>query len=255
MTPTLSADLAEIFESGRPVFLAFSGGKDSLALLRLCEPWRERLTLVWVNTGWMAPHMVEFVRGHGERYRLVELASRDLLAFWRQYGTPADIIPIANVVDAPRRKLTPYLIPWTTCCLEIRTRPLLNYMAAHDGPAVLLYGHHADDDGPNREAFQANYPASVETVAPIWDWTDQDVFAYLAAEGVELPPQYSEVPGSIECVVCPAGGLTVDRMRYIKREFPQVVPLITDAIRRELRAVDVEANRRLDILAEADRAA
>ena len=49
------AAIAAAFDTDRRVFLGFSGGKDSLTLLHLCEPWHDRLTLIWVNTGYMAP--------------------------------------------------------------------------------------------------------------------------------------------------------------------------------------------------------
>ena len=52
------ASNADIFARHERVFLSFSGGKDSLAILHLCEPYRDRLSLVWVNT-----------RGHGSATR------------------------------------------------------------------------------------------------------------------------------------------------------------------------------------------
>jgi tRNA(Ile)-lysidine synthase TilS/MesJ len=33
--------LADLFDRYDRVFLAFSGGKDSLTLAHLCEPWRD----------------------------------------------------------------------------------------------------------------------------------------------------------------------------------------------------------------------
>src|SRR5690606_10507583 len=56
--------LRKVFESGQPVFISFSGGKDSLAVLKLCEPWRGRFRLLWVNTGYAFPHMEEMIRAH-----------------------------------------------------------------------------------------------------------------------------------------------------------------------------------------------
>jgi predicted phosphoadenosine phosphosulfate sulfurtransferase len=40
------AAIADIFARHERVFLSFSGGKDSLTVLHLCEPYRDQLTLL-----------------------------------------------------------------------------------------------------------------------------------------------------------------------------------------------------------------
>ena len=68
-------DLESLFARHDRAVLAFSGGKDSLVCLDLCRDYRDKLTLVWVNTGAMFPHMVDFVRKAAEGFNFVELTS------------------------------------------------------------------------------------------------------------------------------------------------------------------------------------
>ena len=54
-------DLESLFDRHEKAVLAFSGGKDSLVCLDICRAYRDQLTVVWVNTGAMFPHMRDFV--------------------------------------------------------------------------------------------------------------------------------------------------------------------------------------------------
>ena len=92
---TTTPDLATLFDCHQRAVLAFSGGKDSLVCLDLCRDYRDKLTVVWVNTGAAFPHMVEFVRKAAEGYSLIELHS-DQAAWHAQHGLPAEIVPGAN---------------------------------------------------------------------------------------------------------------------------------------------------------------
>lgn len=92
------AAIAHLFARHDRVFLAFSGGKDSLAVLHLCKPYRDRLTLLWVNTGLSGIRMTEFVRSFGDRFDLIELApERPVEEQWREHGIPAVVLPLDHV--------------------------------------------------------------------------------------------------------------------------------------------------------------
>ena len=58
-------DFADLPETTSPIYLAFSGGMESVATVNALQPFHDRVTLLWVNTGAMFPHMVEFVRDYG----------------------------------------------------------------------------------------------------------------------------------------------------------------------------------------------
>ena len=197
-------DLAAIFARHDKAVLAFSGGKDSLVCLHLCRPYRDKLTVVWVNTGAMFPHMVEFVRKATEGFNYIELTS-DQAGWIAQFGYPADVVPVVNSIwrdggrdDSPRTLVQ----PWTACCAKVRFGPILEYLA-QSGATAFIHGQRKSDKGG--WLIQPGPDAKIEDVPLIRDWSDQDVFDYLAHHKVELPEQYAcGVKDSLECWSCTA---------------------------------------------------
>jgi len=209
--------LAALFARHERVFLGFSGGKESIALAHMLEPWRDRVTLLWVNTGHMAPHMVEFVRGYGEWFTLEEVASPNLIEHWQAMGTPAEVFPLANITGSA----APRLQPWLHCCNIIRQEPMSAFLRSQPGPCCFINGQRRQDqDGATVAGLRSRLPATVEVVMPLASWSEDDVFAYVATHGLALPPQYAEgYPDSIECLICPAP-MKAARLRYLRRHFP-----------------------------------
>ena len=235
--PAFAVTLAEAFEGDRPVFLGFSGGRDSVTLAHLCEPWRERITLVWVNTGHMAPHMVEFVRGYAARgWRLVEIPSPDLFASWRDHGIPADVVSASHVMGWEGQA---YQL-WPACCFANRQAPANAFLAAQ-GPCVYLNGQRRDDRGGTPHGLASTLPDHVEVVMPLWDWTEARVQAHVEQHALVLPEQYADgLADSLECLVCPAA-LRPGRLRYLQRRFPETAERIRPVVRRAM----TEAERRV----------
>ena len=187
-------EVAATFE--RPALL-FSGGKDSCVLLRLAEkafrPGRFPFPVVHVDTGHNFPEVIEFrdrcVAELGERLVVASVqASIDA-------GRVAD--PGAN---GSRNRL--------------QTTTLLDVIAEHQFDC-LIGGARRDEDKARakervlsfRDAFGQWEPRNqrpelwrlyngrVRTgehvrAFPISDWTELDVWRYVAADGVELPPMY-----------------------------------------------------------------
>ena len=214
-----NADLAAIFDRYERVFLGFSGGKESVTLAHMLAPWRERVTLLWVNTGHMAPHMVEFVRAYRERgWTLEELHSPSLLEHWQTAGTPAEVFPLANIHGLAE----PRLQPWLHCCGVIRQEPINVFLRAQDGPACFINGQRRQDiSGATVAGLRSQLPPTVEIAMPLTDWSGADVMAYVEKHGLTLPPQYAEggYPDSLECLPCPAP-MNAARMRYLRKHHP-----------------------------------
>ena len=220
--------LAALFKRHERVFLAFSGGKESITLAHMLEPWRERVTLLWVNTGHMAPHMVEFVRAYRERgWTLEELHSPSLIEHWQTAGTPAEVFPLANVHGLAK----PRLQPWLHCCGVIRQEPINVFLRAQDGPACFINGQRRQDiSGATVAGLRSQLPPTVEIAMPLTDWSEADVMAYVEKNVLTLPPQYAEggYSDSLECLPCPAP-MNAARMRYLRRNHPEMAAIASAA--------------------------
>lgn len=211
------AAVGAAFAIGEPVFLSFSGGKDSLALLKLCEPYEGRFKLLWTNTGYTFPHVETLIRSLGERFGLVELNS-DPFTAWEHGGLPTEILTVSNFMT---RHDGLKLQPWNMCCYASKALPIVQFCSAA-GPMVLLNGQRVADGWRFSGGPQ---PQNLNGVSPLADWSTEDVFAFIEAEGIELPAHYAEIPDSLDCWICPATwGMPYAPAfgRYMAREYPDL---------------------------------
>jgi 3'-phosphoadenosine 5'-phosphosulfate sulfotransferase (PAPS reductase)/FAD synthetase len=227
--------LAKVFGSGQPVFLAFSGGKDSLAVLKLCEPWRGRFKLLWVNTAYAFPHMEEMIRSYGEEYGLIELHS-DPRQAWAAGGLPSEVLSVSSFMKRDGDRLQ----PWNLCCHATKIAPLFQFCAGFGGFLTILTGDRKEDGW----RFQGGTPPeNAAFFAPIREWSDDDVFAYLDAEGVTLPAHYADVKDGLDCWNCPASwngasGSPVAYGRWMKAAYPELAEKALPIARRVADQID-----------------
>ncbi len=184
-------------ERERPVLL-FSGGKDSIVLLRLAEkafrPGRFPFPVMHVDTGHNFPEVVEF-----RDRRVAELGERLVVA------SVEDSIANGRVVDqtGPRASRN-----------QLQTTTLLDAIEEHGFDAAMGGARRdeerarakerifsfRDDFGQwnpraQRPELWSLYNARIRKgehirVFPISNWTELDVWQYVAREGLELPAIY-----------------------------------------------------------------
>jgi sulfate adenylyltransferase subunit 2 len=184
-------------EFERPVLL-FSGGKDSLVLLRLAEkafrPGRFPFPIMHVDTGHNFPEVLEF------RDRLIERLGERLIV-----ASVQDSIDTGRVVEetGPRASRN-----------RLQTVTLLDAIAEHGFDAAFGGARRdeerarakervfsfRDDFGqwdPKRQRPEpwSLYNARIRKgehvrVFPLSNWTELDVWQYIAQEGLEVPSIY-----------------------------------------------------------------
>ena len=184
-------------ELERPVLL-FSGGKDSIVLLRLAEkafrPGRFPFPLMHVDTGHNFPEAIEF-----RDRRVAELGERLVVA------SVQESIDKGRVVEqtGPRASRN-----------QLQTTTLLDAMTEHGFDAAIggarrdeerarakerIFSFRDDfggwDPKNQRPELWNLYNGRVRQgenvrVFPISNWTELDVWQYIAAEGIELPSIY-----------------------------------------------------------------
>jgi sulfate adenylyltransferase subunit 2 len=199
---TLEAEAVHIFrevaaEFERPVLL-FSGGKDSIVLLRLAEkafrPGRFPFPLMHVDTGHNFSEVIDF-----RDRRVAEMGERLLVS------RVQDTIDAGRVVEetGPRASRN-----------RLQTRTLLDALAEHGFDAAFggarrdeerarakerIFSFRDDfggwDPKNQRPEVWSLYNGRIKRgenvrVFPISNWTELDVWQYIAVEGLELPSIY-----------------------------------------------------------------
>ncbi len=188
-------EVAAEFE--RPVLL-FSGGKDSIVLLRLAEkafrPGRFPFPLMHVDTGHNFPEVIEF-----RDRRVAELGERLIVA------SVQDSIDSGRVAEqsGPRASRN-----------QLQTTTLLDAMAEHSFEAALggarrdeersrakerIFSFRNDSGGwdpkNQRPELWNLYNGRIKQgeqvrVFPISNWTELDIWQYIAEEKLEIPSIY-----------------------------------------------------------------
>jgi 3'-phosphoadenosine 5'-phosphosulfate sulfotransferase (PAPS reductase)/FAD synthetase len=223
--------------SHRKAVLQFSGGKDSTALMYLARPWLDRITVIFAETGATFPHLVKHVEDTCERLDASLVVIRppiDVHQYTRVHGLPADVVPVeASAAMLPFLKPPPaqLLQPYTQCCGAMLWAPMLRY-TRENGVDLVLRGSKASDRrvgvGPSVEVEGTRY------TSPLWDWSDDDVYAYLAQQGATLPEHYEHINDSLDCWLCTAhlAHHGDEKMRYIRENYPDLWPIVAERVTR-----------------------
>jgi sulfate adenylyltransferase subunit 2 len=188
-------EVAAEFE--RPVLL-FSGGKDSVVMLRLAQkafwPGRIPFPIMHVDTGHNFPEVIEF------RDRAVE-----------QYGANLIVASVQASIDAGRIADEPGANPSRN---RLQTRTLLDAITEHRFDAVFGGARRDEEKARAKERvfsfrdefgqwdpknqrpelwslFNGRHLAGEHIrVFPLSDWTELDVWQYITDDGLELPSIY-----------------------------------------------------------------
>ncbi len=223
---TLEAESIHIFrevaaELERPVLL-FSGGKDSIVLLRLAEkafrPGRFPFPIMHVDTGHNFPEVIEF------RDRLVSQLGERLIV-----ASVQDSIDSGRVVEetGPRASRN-----------RLQTTTLLDALEEHGFDAAFggarrdeerarakerVFSFRDDfgqwDPKRQRPELWALYNGRIRKgehvrVFPISNWTELDVWQYIGSEGLAVPSIYFAHPRQV---------FERDGMLYAHNEFVELI--------------------------------
>lgn len=236
----------QLFKEHEKVVLQISGGKDSLACLHLLQPYWDRITVAWVNTGAAFPETVDLmsrIRAMVPHFNEVKSNQPDYVALM---GMPADVVPVRNT--AVGHLMQPgggvLVQPYWECCGANIWQPMQRAVL-ESGATLIIRGQRADEK--RRAPISSGYTESGLTIwFPIEAWTACDAFDYLRSRGAEVPKHYEYTATSLDCTTCTAFlDENMGKMRYMRDKHPvlwkQLEPRlrqVRDAARAELAHVE-----------------
>lgn len=226
----------------KKVALQFSGGKDSLALLHMMQPYWGDLTVYYCNSGDSFPEtdaLIEVVKTIVPHF--VEVKGRKAQTEQR-FGWPSDLLTSSSTsLGQALGDTGPRLIDRFTCCFHTLMEPMHERMLA-DGVEVILRGQRNSDrlQNPVRSG-EVIGPFTI--VYPIADFTEQQVFEYLTEHGIPIPPFYQDgMTSGGDCLHCSAW-LEHGQAKYLKKHHPQAAKVVFQRLEEIKKAADENYKR------------
>ena len=206
---------------------AFSGGKDSTALLLHLRDANIEHETVFCDTGWEAQETYDYIDYINEKIldgKLIVLKSE-------KYDGLEDL--------AIKRKMFPNLRA-RFCTQELKLKPLWAYFESLDDEATNYQGIRAEESAARsnlRETEWVNEGGGYWVSRPLLQWSAEDVFAIHKKHGIEPNPLYLRGHSRVGCFPCIFAN---------QKDFKQVLrdhPETLDRIRDLEKAVNDAANK------------
>lgn len=235
------------------VYVSFSGGKDSTALLHLVRSMYPEVPAVFCNTGLEFPEIVQFVRDTPnvtwlhpgmtfkatiEKYGWPIISKDQACAISRYRNTKDPVQKYRRLNGWPNgttgmiRKKYQYLIdaPFKisdACCDVMKKRPFVKYVKETGRHPIM--GTMAQDSKRRKDQYQKHgcnmFSGKDPKSAPLSIWTDQDVWRYLKTIGVPYCDIYDKGYSRTGCAFCAFGILREEepnRFQRMKQTHPKL---------------------------------
>lgn len=201
----------------KPLLLTDSGGKDSAVICKLAENAGIPVEICHSHTTADAPETVYHVRKRAKEYEKKGIKYTIILPTYQGKRTsmwdliPKKLVPPTRIAryccavlkeTAGRDRFIVTGVRWAESAKRAANRGALEVQAADPKKKLILNNDNEED----RQLFE-NCQMKVKRVCnPIIDWTDRDVWDYLADQKVDTNPLYSEGFCRVGCVGCPMTG-------------------------------------------------
>jgi len=174
--------------------LAFSGGRDSLAmLLRLQALWHV-LDVVFVDAGDAFPQTSALMERMSAVLPHFTRVRTDARAWRVEHGDPTD----AN---------------WSRCCSANFWVPLHKHLKA-GGYRQVLRGDRADE-GHVQLVMPGDVIDGILFTFPMWTWSEAQVMEYLSKRGALARPYAAGAEGLPDCRTCTAEAACGNRTKHL----------------------------------------
>ncbi|MBC7094989.1 phosphoadenosine phosphosulfate reductase family protein [Thermococcus sp.] len=204
--------MRKTFENiNRPVGVAFSGGKDSLAVLGLMlEEFGENFFVFFNNTGIEFPETLEYIDTVKENLReknikFIIADAKD--AFWHAL----------SVFSPPGRD-------YRWCCKVTKLGPITLTIRKYYPDGVLMFVGQRKYESINRykqpRVWKNPWVPNEIGASPIFHWNALEVWLYIFSRGLKYNPLYENRLDRIGCFMCPSSSLA--EFQTLKEEKPEL---------------------------------
>lgn len=193
-----------------PIAVAYSGGKDSLAVLGLALETFERFTVFFNNTGIEFPETlenVEEIRRELEPKGINFVIADAKDAFWRAI----------NVFSPPG-------MDYRWCCKVTKLGPITLAIDRHFPQGVLMFVGQRKFESFKRykqgRVWRNIWVPNEIGAAPIFHWTALEVWLYIFSRKLKYNKLYERGIDRIGCFLCPSQSLA--EIERLKKEKPEL---------------------------------
>lgn len=197
------------FEPPGGYYLAFSGGKDSVVVKKLCDLAGVKYDAEYTLTTVDPPELVNFVKSFND------------VTIRRPKDRNGNYITMWNLI--PRKKMPPTRIV-RYCCSELKESASLHRFtvtgvrkaesarrkANAEGLEVSATKtgrrQRYDPDNPNEDLLHVCQKKAQRHLNPIIDWSDADVWDFIERYNVDYCKLYDEGFKRLGCIGCPMAG-------------------------------------------------
>lgn len=238
--------MEDIINRHEKIALQFSGGRDSIACLYLLQPYWDRLTVYWNNTGATFPEtrvLADKVRAMVPRFVEIDGHQPDVLA---QFGLPSDIVPASHtpIGIVGSGSAGPLIQDRYSCCARVIMAPLHERML-EDGITLIIRGQKNADHlkGPLRSGAVVD---GIEYLYPLEEWDTRRVMDFLRTVDAPIPRFYEMLDGAPDCITCSAwweNGAAAYLKRYHPAQYHDVqqrLDVINQAVSSSIAAFNQE---------------
>lgn len=245
----------------RPIMWA-SGGKDSTVLLHLCRPWAAKILVLHTtkrgDDGW--PGVTECLEQHCAQWGYTLECVTPWLTFPQyveKYGWPVETVPTTlegdtAVAPSPYRRSSLKVSSWVHCTYMRTLYPLIDASLSYQADLLLTGSRLSDAPANTAFAQDVPFPKAIgwHRCNPLAAWSTADIWAYVDAHGLTLPPQYAwkrdATYEAVDCMSCtwqPQHWATLQQHHpeeYAQR-WPVVEPVyaeLRDTLARNVDALD-----------------
>lgn len=208
-------ELETILSRHERIALQVSGGRDSIACLYLLQPYWNRLTVYWLDTGSAYPETVslmERIKAMVPSFVRVEGRQPQTIADW---GMPTDILPAsATPMGVAAAGQGQQMQDRYSCCLRSIMMPMHERMLA-DGITLIIRGQ-KNADRNKSPVRSGDVAAGIEYLFPVQDWTSRQVTQFLREHDAPIPRFYEMLNSAPDCMTCSAWW-EEGAMAYLKR--------------------------------------